>query len=297
MGLSAGLLDQSSILSGSTLEADGTLLDDTLITGVDGYIDYGPLVPGESYVVTEIEAPPGYTISNPSVQPFTVPENASGWVKSLIFKDDPLCNLWLRKIDAETGLGLQGAVFEIRTGEGTIIRQNEVTDQQGYVKVDGLIEGSYIVRETKAPNGYMLDDSDHHVVLRSGQTEVVLIENTKPGGLVIYKIDAATKQPLEGAVFQLYDINDTPIGAPVKTGKDGYARWADLTPGQYQVEEITAPDGYQRTTGRRKFEVKEFNSITYEWPNAEEATITIYKRDGETLLPLGGAEFEIRKTK
>ena len=48
MGLSAGLLDQSSILSGSTLEADGTLLDDTLITGVDGYIDYGPLVPGES---------------------------------------------------------------------------------------------------------------------------------------------------------------------------------------------------------------------------------------------------------
>ena len=46
MGLSAGLLDQSSI---------GTLLDDTLITGVDGYIDYGPLVPGESYVVTEIE--------------------------------------------------------------------------------------------------------------------------------------------------------------------------------------------------------------------------------------------------
>ena len=275
-------------------KADGTLLDDTLITGVDGYIDYGPLVPGESYVVTEIEAPPGYTISNPSVQPFTVPENASGWVKSLIFKDDPLCNLWLRKIDAETGLGLQGAVFEIRTGEGTIIRQNEVTDQQGYVKVDGLIEGSYIVRETKAPNGYMLDDSDHHVVLRSGQTEVVLIENTKPGGLVIYKIDAATKQPLEGAVFQLYDINDTPIGAPVKTGKDGYARWADLTPGQYQVEEITAPDGYQRTTGRRKFEVKEFNSITYEWPNAEEATITIYKRDGETLLPLGGAEFEIR---
>ena len=53
--LSAGLLHQKSILSGSTLEADGTLLDDTLITGVDGYIDYGPLVPGESYVVTEIE--------------------------------------------------------------------------------------------------------------------------------------------------------------------------------------------------------------------------------------------------
>lgn len=55
MGLSAGLLRLKNILSGSTLEADGTLLDDTLITGVDGYIDYGPLVPGESYVVTEIE--------------------------------------------------------------------------------------------------------------------------------------------------------------------------------------------------------------------------------------------------
>jgi len=40
--------------------------------------------------------------------------------------------------------------------------------------------------------------------------------------------------------------------------------------------------------------VKKFTATEYEWVNAEEATITIYKRDGETQLPLAGAEFEIR---
>lgn len=275
-------------------KADGTLLDDTLVTGPDGYIDYGPLVPGESYIVTEIEAPPGYQISDPSVQYFTVPNSTSGWVKSLIFRDDPLCNLWLRKIDAETGLGLPGAVFNITLASGQIVRQNEITDQQGYIKVEGLQPGDYIVQETKAPNGYMLDSTKHNIHLVSGQTEIVLIENTKPGGLVIRKVDAATKEGLAGAEFQLYDIDDKPLGPPQKTGNDGYARWADLEPGQYQVEEITAPDGYARTIGRRKFEVKEFRSIEYEWLNAEEATITIYKRDGETQTPLAGAKFEIR---
>lgn len=277
--------------------ADGKKVDQVRITDSSGYVKFGPLTPGESYIVTETKAPPGHDITTPNRQSFTVPANTSGWVKELIFKDDPLANLWLRKIDAETGVGLQGAEFKITDAAGKIVKNNLVTDNEGYIKVNGLEKGHYTATEITAPIGYMLPegkDADTHIYLEYGKTETILVKNTKPGGLIIRKTDAGTREALAGAVFQLYDINDTPIGAPVKTGADGYARWADLEPGQYQVEEIEAPSGYARTTERRKFEVKKFTATEYEWVNAEEATITIYKRDGETQLPLAGAEFEIR---
>ena len=287
-------------LAGAEFEirtAGGELVDQVRITDSSGYVKFGPLTPGESYVVTEVKAPPGHDLTNPNYQTFKVPANTSGWVKELIFKDDPLANLWLRKVDAETGVGLQGAEFKITDGSGKIVKNNLVTDNEGYIKVNGLEKGNYVATEITAPKGYMLPEgsaAETHIYLEYGKTEVILIKNTKPGGLLIRKTDASTRESLAGAVFQLYDINDTPIGPPVTTGSDGYARWADLEPGQYQVEEIEAPAGYARTIGKKKFEVKEFKAIEYEWVNAEEATITIYKRDGETQLPLAGAEFEVR---
>lgn len=258
--------------------ADGKKVDQVRITDSSGYVKFGPLTPGESYIVTEIKAPPGHDITTPNWQSFTVPANTSGWVKELIFKDDPLANLWLRKVDAETGVGLQGAEFKITDGSGKIVKNNLVTDNEGYIKVNGLEKGNYVATEITAPIGYMLPEgaeAETHVYLEYGKTEVILIKNTKPGGLIIRKTDASTREALAGAVFQLYDINDTPIGPPVKTGADGYARWADLEPGQYQVEEIEAPSGYARTVGKRKFEVKKFVSTEYEWTNAEEAALII----------------------
>lgn len=276
-----------------TLEtAGGTFVANVGPTGPNGYASYSPLLPGGSYVVKEIRAPEGHEI-DPTPQVFQVPEDASGFVKSLIFDNMPWANLWLRKVDAQTGLGLEGAVFKITKGDGTVVKQNAITDQGGYIKVNGLEAGTYIATETRAPEGYTLDPTPHTIVLRQDDTEVVIIKNAKPGGLAIRKVDAATGDPLKGASFQLYDINDKPLGQPVVTGEDGYARWSDLPKGQYMVEEVAAPEGYVRDEHRRKIEVKDFEVTQYTWTNTQNATISIYKRDGETLLPLGGAWFEV----
>ena len=262
-------------------------------TGRNGYVSWAGFEPGGSYKVTEIRSPEGHVLDT-TPQTFTVPEDVSGWTHTLFFGNAPLSNMWLRKIDAETGLGLKGAIFKITTGDGTIIRQNAETDEGGYIKLNNLDEGTYLVQETKAPTGYILDDTVRTVVLRKGYTEIVKIENRQPGGIRIRKVDSATGDPLEGAEFQLYDINDRPIGGVVKTGIDGYATWNNLEGGQYQVEEVAAPKGYIRDTHKRKIEVKDFVTTQYEWKNSQEATITVYKRDGDTLVPLGGAKFEIR---
>ena len=273
--------------------AGGTHIADVGPTGRNGYVSFGPLEPGASYRVTEIRGPELH-ILDPMPQTFEVPEDISGFVKTLIFENTPQSNLWLRKIDAETGLGLKGAIFKITTGDGTIVRQNAETDEGGYIRLNGLEPGTYIAEETKAPVGYILDPTPHVIVLRTGHTEIFRVENRQPGGIRIRKVDSATGDPLEGAEFQLYDINDTPIGGVVKTGIDGYATWNNLEGGQYQVEEVKAPKGYIRDTHKRKIEVKDFVTTQYEWKNSQEATITVYKRDGDTLVPLGGAKFEIR---
>lgn len=75
-------------------------------------------------------------------QTFTVPADISGFVKSLIFDNAPTANLWLHKVDAQTGLGLQGAVFTIKKGNGEIVKQNAETSQGGYLKVNDLDPGT-----------------------------------------------------------------------------------------------------------------------------------------------------------
>lgn len=277
-------------------DADGKVIQNGNSVGPtdsSGFAMFAPLTPGMSYVVTEIKAPDGHELDT-HPQTFTVPEDTSGYVKHLVFDNNPLANLWLKKIDAETGLPLQGAVFEITKGNGEIVKQNAITDAEGFIKINNLEPGTYFAQETKAPAGYVLDDTKHTIVLVNHSTEVFQVENRKPGGLTIRKVDAATGDALAGATFQLRDINDKPIGAPVTTGLDGFARWNDLLPGQYEVQETSAPEGYVLDTEPRKFEVKDFRSIEYVWKNVQNATLTIYKKDGETKVPLAGAEFEVR---
>lgn len=273
--------------------AGGTFVATVGPTGPNGYVTYSGLKPGGSYVVKEIRAPLGHEL-DPTPQAFEVSETDSGKIYTLIFDNMPKANLWLRKVDRETGVGLEGAVFTIRKISGEIVKQNAVTDHAGFIKVNNLEAGAYTAVEEKAPAGYILDSTEHIIHLRNDDTEVILIENVKPGSLSVRKVDASTKEPLAGAQFQLYSIDDAPIGQPKTSGLDGYVRWTDLEEGFYQVEEVAAPEGYERSTEIKKLEVKAFESVEYEWPNNQNTTITVVKRDAETLEPLGGAVFEIR---
>ena len=272
--------------------AGGTFVAQVGPTGPTGFTSYAGLKPG-SYVVKEVKSPDGHAMDT-TPQSFEVSATDSGKIYSLIFDNMPWANLWIHKTDALTGLGLEGAVFKITKGNGEIVKQNAITDKGGFIKVSGLDAGTYIFTETKAPDGYILDSTAHTVTLRQDDTEVFEVENKKPGGIAVLKVDAATDKALSGAVFQLYGIDDKPIGGTVTTGADGYARWSNLTPGFYQVKEVSAPAGYVTDSAMRKIEVKEFETTEYQWENTQTSTITVLKKDSETLTPLGGAEFEIR---
>ena len=260
-------------------------------TGIYGYANLADLKPG-NYIVKEIKAPDGHLI-DPNPQTFEVPADSSGRTYTLTFYNTPRSNLFLRKYDAITNIGLAGARFKIWKGSGEVVTEDAYTDEQGFIQINDLAEGTYFIQETQAPSGYILNTEVYSIHLENRQTKTVEIPNTKRGGVSVRKIDANTKQPLRGAEFQLAAFDGTVIGTAV-SGADGYARWPNVEPGRYVLTETAAPEGYQISQKPMNIKVEEFASAEIEWPNNQKSSLTIIKRDAETNELLAGATFEIR---
>lgn len=88
----------------------------------------------------------------------------------------------LVKVDSEDNTTtLSGAKFELyRVG----LYSDEyidwfVTDKNGLIEVEDLRPGSYYWVEIGAPEGYMLDNGEHHLFISSNQTTVVTVKNEK----------------------------------------------------------------------------------------------------------------------
>ena len=130
-------------------------------------------------------------------------------------------------------------------------------------------EGSFTLRETKAPEGYDgLSGSISFTVTKSGDTltvtsdsgyfkdNVFKVPNTaKTAQVQFLKTDGAN--PLPGASFELYDVNpaDHPEATPVFTGTSaavtgivtadgGYNELTLLMGRTYYLKETAAPEGY-----------------------------------------------------
>ena len=138
-------------------------------TDRNGQIVLSKLLPG-TYVVSEEKAPDNYR-KDPTPQ--TVVVNA-GDTQTIRFYDDPLCTLTILKRDAVTKKPLAHAEFTVRDSEGKAIGPNNgryVTGTDGTVTVTGLApDSTVVVSESKAPTGYILDETPKIcVTFRRGQ--------------------------------------------------------------------------------------------------------------------------------
>ena len=128
----------------------------------------------------------------------------------------------------------------------------KTTDVNGKLTFTDLEPGTtYYYRETKAPDGYVLDTTVRKVTIGTGTenadvTETVTVTNEKAiGDIVIKKVDDSTVAvPLDGVVFCLYNEDDSEYkrnGAHYKVTSDenGIARFEDIPFGNYKVKEET----------------------------------------------------------
>ena len=196
--------------------ADGTLIGDSngiFRTDAHGEIRVPGLKPGKSVIVTETKTPDGYIIDTQS-QTVQIKE---GRTVSLTFKNQPKGKLIIQKRDSATGQPLPGAEFRVTTAAGcevgldgvigtATLTQNGIftTDGQGEITITNLAPGAYVINEIKAPTGYVMDRASTNVVIgKNGDTQTVIVKNSKAGTLVIDKRDSLTGKPLQGVTFKV----------------------------------------------------------------------------------------------
>lgn len=282
---------QNGVIGDTTLTSNGIFRTDA-----DGKITISNLRPG-NYIITEIKAPDGYLIDDPT-RTITV---TSGDTQTIVFKDTKPGGLIIEKRDSVTKEPLAGATFKVTTSDGRFVAQDGgatstnglyTTDANGQIHIVDLDPDTYVVTEVTAPDGYLMDAPSQTVKIEKNDTQTLTFYDTPLGGLTIVKVDSESGKRLEGAKIEVAKLNGEIVGTYV-TDKLGVIQLPDLDDGWYQLTEIKAPKGYLLDSTPQKVEVKKGETKTFEFENTASASMLIHKIDSVTKKGIQGVKFVV----
>ena len=282
---------------------------ETVTTNKDGSFAFNDVVCGQ-YFIKEIKAPTGYVLTDTSF-PVTISED--GEVIEIEIENEKIRgSVRVEKYDFnDKDKKLSGAVFEVYTADNDFYGYLNETET-GIYQLDGIEYGDYYLKETKAPEGHVIDNKSYSFSITE-QGEVIIISNDKSSGKFYNdvirgningkKLNADDKTGLGGALIGLFSEDETEFTEKnaidtVTSGKDGSFAFEDIIYGKYQVAEIKAPEGFIFT--EKAFPVSinvngMIINITIE--NAPVKGNVILTKTGDVNPPelLSGAEFTIYK--
>ncbi|PGT64954.1 SpaA isopeptide-forming pilin-related protein [Bacillus thuringiensis] len=210
-----------------------------------------------TYKLVEVKAPKGY---KQLVDPITF-QIEKGMTKSLALtvENEMLDkgNVEVTKVDKDSQKALEGVVFEVQDEQGKIVTE-VTTDKDGKANISDLSVGKYKLVETKSLPGYKKLTEPVSFEIKKGMTKVLSLkvenEQLDKGSVEITKMAAESKEVLSGAVFEVHDEAGKVV-VKVTTDKDGKAKIADLSVGNYTLVEVEAPKGYEKLTNPIPFEI------------------------------------------
>lgn len=202
----------------------------------------------------------------------------------------------ITKIDSKTKQGLAGAKFVLYDNSGKQI--TTWTSTTGAHIIQNLPNGTYKLKETKAPAGYKISkELTTFTISDTNRNITVKVENTLYSKVSIIKIDSKTKVALAGAEFVLYDNSGKKITSWTSTGKAHVIK--NLPNGTYTLKETKAPVGYKISKESTTFTISDTNrDVTVKVENtALTKLVNIVKIDKSTGQPLAGAHLIVKNEK
>ena len=255
-----------------------------------------------TYIVEELSSDSGHVID-------TAPQTAyiSGKqqdVVQLYFGNSPKGALLVKKIDSVTHKPLSNVEFMVTTADGSVVGDANgkyVTDSAGSFTVSGINPGTtLVVKETRARDGYLLDNAPQTATVKAGQTVTLEFRNQPQGSLIINKLSSADKKtPLEGVLFQItysdgsfVDNGALSSKGLYRTDKNGQIILSGIT-GTVVVTEVETIKGYRIDDASRSqtIEVRANDTQQLWFYNAPTSRILLHKVDKATGEGISGAVF------
>ena len=150
-----------------------------------------------------------------------------------------------------------------------------VSDENGYFEFGNIPYGEYVVREIKAPTGYILSNKSYLVSISEDGEVIEITAENKPVTVEISKRDVYGNE-LAGAEMVLENADGEIVDKWTSDGTNHIV--SKLGAGEYVLKEIAAPDGYVIATDI-KFSIDVYGNVTVE--NVE-ATVT--SENGNPLI-------------
>ena len=282
----SGCLFQLRYLGGETSGVDGTVVG-TYVTSANGSFTVTGLKKGY-YICEELESDSGHVIDS-APQSFYI-SGVDQDIVTLYFSNAPKGSVLVKKVSASDNAPLSDVEFLVTTSDGAVVGDSNgkfVTDSSGSFLVENVDPGTtLVIKETRAKEGYLLDDTSQTVQVQAGKTITLEFRNKPLGNLVIEKWgrNGTTTVPLEGVKFEVKYANGQYVDTAGGTLSSNGIYYSDST-GKVILSGITG------TVVVTELESVEGYTID---PDSQSQTVTINPNDTQTLRfynnAVGGVE-------
>lgn len=270
------------------------------VTDQNGRITISGLTPGVTVTAKETKTVEGFVLDG-TPQSILVKE---GQVQQLTFYNKRAGGLELIKVDENhREVRISSVEFEIRKMDDGLVG-TYTTDKRGRFYAP-LEAGDYYLVETRAGDGYRLDDTPIYFTVADNKVTTKTVTNEAFTGILIHKVDSVTGKGIPDVTFLVYDGSKNPVDQ-VTTDQKGYAYVDDLgIEGRVYLRELEAK-GYIVDEKLKTVYVRPGETTEITWENTPitgQIQITKYAAadnpvTGQAMgTALPGAVFEIVRYK